>query len=49
LIDFEYGPRNSLWHTEKDVPENCSADSLGVAGRIALMGLDVLERDYARR
>jgi glutaminyl-peptide cyclotransferase len=49
LIDFEYGPGNSHWHTEADVPENCSAESLGVAGRITLMGLDVLERDYARR
>ncbi len=49
LIDFEYGPRNSHWHTDQDVPENCSADSLGIAGRIALMGLDVLEKDYARR
>ncbi|MCC6511451.1 MAG: M28 family peptidase [Pirellulaceae bacterium] len=31
LIDFDYpkpGSRDNYWHTEKDVPENCSGDSL---------------------
>ena len=25
IIDFEYGPGNSLWHTPQDTPENVSA------------------------
>ena len=28
IIDFSFGPRHSYWHTEADVPENCSAESL---------------------
>ena len=37
IIDFDYpSPGNSYWHTEKDVVENCSADSLGKVGRVVL-------------
>ncbi|MBN2433304.1 MAG: Zn-dependent exopeptidase M28 [Acidobacteria bacterium] len=28
IIDFEYGPGNSLWHTPADVPENVSVESI---------------------
>ena len=39
IIDFDYpNPQvgNIYWHTEKDIPENCSADSLGKVGRVVL-------------
>ncbi|QDS97518.1 succinyl-diaminopimelate desuccinylase [Adhaeretor mobilis] len=33
IIDFEYpNARNGYWHTTADVPENCSAESLGKVG-----------------
>jgi hypothetical protein len=35
LIDFDYGPDNSYWHTEHDTLEHVSAASLRAAGRIA--------------
>ncbi len=39
IIDFDYpNPQvgNIYWHTEKDIPENCSADSLEKVGRVVL-------------
>ena len=44
LIDFEYGPQNYHWHRTSDTLENCSAISLGKAGRIFLAGMPSLER-----
>ncbi len=46
LIDFEYGPGNRYWHTEDDVLEHCSAESLGAIGEIVLLGLPDLEARY---
>lgn len=43
LIDFEYGPNNSYWHTQNDVLANCSQQSLEIAGRIVLLGLPAIE------
>jgi len=37
IIDFDYprpGYARQYWHTEKDVPANCSAESLGVTGKV---------------
>jgi hypothetical protein len=34
LIDFEYGPENSLWHTPRDVPENTSPETLRMVGEV---------------
>lgn len=34
VIDFEYGPGNSLWHTPRDVPENTSPETLGMVGEV---------------
>lgn len=34
LIDFEYGPGNSWWHTLEDTPDKCSAESLAAVGRV---------------
>lgn len=34
MIDFNYGPDNSFWHTEYDNSENVSRESLNKTGRI---------------
>ena len=42
IIDFDYpSPRRKhvFWHTEADVPENCSAKSLGTVGKVLLQWL----------
>ena len=44
LIDFDYGPQNSWWHTNEDTLDKCSAASLGAAGTIFMTGLPDLER-----
>jgi len=49
LIDFDYGPSNSYWHSADDTLEHCSKESLGIAGRIVLGGLPGLEQDFRRR
>ncbi|MER3466336.1 MAG: hypothetical protein C4340_04135, partial [Armatimonadota bacterium] len=33
LIDFDYGPGHSWWHTVEDTPDKCSAASLSAVGR----------------
>lgn len=35
LIDFNYGPEHSYWHTLEDTPDKCSARSLRVVGEVA--------------
>ncbi len=44
LIDFDYGPRNSFWHTAKDTLEHCSPQSLTIVGRVVTAALDEIER-----
>ena len=44
LIDFQYGPNNSWWHTKDDVLANCSQQSLDVVGRVVLNALPALEK-----
>jgi glutaminyl-peptide cyclotransferase len=34
IIDFDYGPGNSYWHTHADIVENTSAVGLGAVGRV---------------
>jgi len=34
IIDFEYGPGNSLWHTPDDVPGNTSPETLRMVGEV---------------
>jgi glutaminyl-peptide cyclotransferase len=34
IIDFDYGPSNSYWHTHRDVVENTSPVGLGAVGRV---------------
>ena len=40
IIDFDY----PYWHTEQDVPQRCSADSLGKVGRVMLHWLRAGEK-----
>jgi Zn-dependent M28 family amino/carboxypeptidase len=44
LIDFDYGPGNSYWHTERDTVDQCSPQSLTIVGRVVLATLDDLEK-----
>ncbi len=39
LIDLNYGPGNSIWHTTNDKVENCSAHSLSRVGTLVLAAL----------
>jgi len=36
VIDFDYGPRNSYWHTPEDTLDKVSAESLQVIGDVAM-------------
>jgi len=44
LIDFDYGPANSYWHTAQDTLDKCSPLSLTIAGRVVMAVLEELER-----
>jgi len=48
LIDLDYGPDNSWWHSPQDVLENCSQESLAAAGRIVLEMLPEIEQKFRR-
>src|SRR6202163_4099595 len=43
LIDFDYGPNNEYWHTEKDTMNKISAHSLDVVGNVLLAVLRKLQ------
>lgn len=43
IIDFDYGPNNSYWHTAQDTVDHCSPQSLEVVGRVVLSMLQELE------
>lgn len=45
LIDLDYGPHNSFWHTDQDTVDKISAESLQIVGRVVLETLKELERD----
>jgi Zn-dependent M28 family amino/carboxypeptidase len=44
LIDFDYGPDNSYWHTDKDTVDHCSPVSLTIVGRVVVATLEDLEK-----
>jgi len=43
LIDFDYGPGNSWWHTDQDTPDKLSAQSFQVIGNVVIKVLGKLE------
>jgi Zn-dependent M28 family amino/carboxypeptidase len=48
LIDFDYGPNNSYWHTPQDTLEHCSPLSLTIVGRVVTATLIELEKSSRR-
>jgi Zn-dependent M28 family amino/carboxypeptidase len=44
LIDFDYGPGGSYWHTPADTVDKCSPASLTIVGRVVTALLDALEK-----
>lgn len=42
MIDFDYGPGNSYWHTSMDTMDNISVDSLRTSGEIVVEMLNIL-------
>lgn len=44
LIDLDYGPNNSYWHTAKDTADKCSPQSLAIVGRVVLGTIEALEK-----
>jgi len=49
LIDFDYGPGNSYWHTEEDTLDKLSVESLERTGRLVLTLLPMLQTRLAGR
>ena len=49
LIDLDFGPANSYWHTPKDDLERCSQASLAATGAIVLAALPEIESGFRRR
>jgi glutaminyl-peptide cyclotransferase len=43
LIDFDYGPNHSYWHSAQDTIEHCSPSSLTIVGRVVKATLSQLE------
>ncbi|MGH9344184.1 MAG: M28 family peptidase [Terriglobia bacterium] len=43
IIDFDYGPDNSYWHTARDTLDHCSPTSLGIVGRVVTAMLGALD------
>ena len=44
LIDFDYGPNQSYWHSPRDTLEHCSPLSLTIVGRVVAATIGELER-----
>lgn len=44
LIDFDYGPANQYWHTERDTTDKLSPRSFEIVGRVVLETIRVLEQ-----
>jgi glutaminyl-peptide cyclotransferase len=47
LIDLDYGPSNSYWHTDKDTIDKLSAESFRIVGNVLLETLKKLEHEDA--
>ncbi len=48
LIDFNFGPGNSYWHTKEDTLEKVSANSLARVGRLVTAALPRIEKEFGR-
>jgi glutaminyl-peptide cyclotransferase len=44
IIDFDYGPGNSYWHTQEDTLDKLGAESLEKIGRLVLAMLPQLQK-----
>ncbi len=44
LIDFDYGPGNQYWHTERDTMDKLSARSFEIVGRVVMETIRTLEQ-----
>ncbi len=44
LLDLDYGPDNSYWHTAQDTVNHCSPQSLTIVGRVVLAALADLDK-----
>lgn len=44
LIDFDFGPDNSYWHTAQDTPDKLNAHSFQVVGDVVLELVEELDR-----
>jgi Zn-dependent M28 family amino/carboxypeptidase len=44
IIDLDYGPQNSYWHTAEDTPAHCSPVSLTIVGRVVTGVLEEVEK-----
>ncbi len=44
LIDFDYGPNNTYWHSAQDTLDHCSPLSLTIVGRVVAATLNELEK-----
>lgn len=49
IIDLDYGPHNSYWHTAQDTLDKCSPQSLEIVGRTVSAMLDALEHSSRLR
>lgn len=43
LLDLDYGPGNSYWHSAQDTIDKCSPTSLTIVGRVVVATLEDLE------
>ncbi len=48
LIDFNYGPENSYWHTDADTLDKLSPESLEKVGRLVLAVLAKLQAKFSK-
>jgi Zn-dependent M28 family amino/carboxypeptidase len=44
LIDLDYGPNRSYWHSPQDTLDHCSPVSLTIVGRVVTATLTELEK-----
>jgi Zn-dependent M28 family amino/carboxypeptidase len=49
LIDLDYGPNRTYWHTARDTIDHCSPLSLTIVGRVVTATLEELEKSAVRK